>query len=114
MGCNVEWNDAERSITVTDDDTTVKMTVDSDKGIINGEETMIETPVIKNNITYVPVRFVSEALGYNVKYDDETKVILILPEGNEKDIPTEGEWWQTLSNFIDYGNAHKTEFRKMA
>lgn len=114
MGCNVEWNDTERSITVTNEDTMVKMTVDSDKGIINGEETMIETPVIKNNITYVPVRFVSEALGYNVKYDDETKVILILPEGNEKDIPTEGEWWQTLSNFIDYGNAHKTEFRKMA
>ncbi len=39
--------------------------------------TMTAPPKIKNGRTYIPVRFVSEHLGYNVGWDGETKTITI-------------------------------------
>ena len=34
-------------------------------------------PIIKDGRTYIPLRFVSEHLGYNVGWDGETRTITI-------------------------------------
>ena len=39
--------------------------------------TMLNFPVIKDSRTFIPVRFVSEMLGYDVAWDGETKTVTI-------------------------------------
>jgi hypothetical protein len=34
-------------------------------------------PIIKDGRTFIPVRFVTEQLGYNVSWDGETKTVKI-------------------------------------
>ena len=36
-------------------------------------------PFIKNDRTFVPLRFISETLNYNVKWNDDTKTVTIYP-----------------------------------
>ncbi|WP_458415267.1 copper amine oxidase N-terminal domain-containing protein [Schinkia sp. CFF1] len=46
--------------------------------LVNGEKTVINVPAkILNRRTLVPLRFVSEALGANVSWDEETRIITI-------------------------------------
>ena len=55
-------------VTIVDNDTTIAMTIGETTYTVNGEEaTMDVAPVIgSGDRTYVPVRFVGEALGYEV------------------------------------------------
>jgi hypothetical protein len=54
---------------------------------VNGQqiETDVETPpFIYNDRTYVPLRFVSEALGADVNWDNKTKTVIINSKNNIK------------------------------
>ncbi|RVU55383.1 copper amine oxidase N-terminal domain-containing protein [Anaerosphaera multitolerans] len=54
------------------------------KLIINGKEIKNSVePFIENNRTLVPVRVISESLGYNVVWSPETKIISISKDNNE-------------------------------
>lgn len=45
---------------------------------MNGKELLMDVvPFLKDSRTFVPVRFVSEALGYNVDWNDKTKEVTI-------------------------------------
>jgi len=52
------------------------------KIIINGKDTVSpdEAPFISNGRTYVPLRYISENMGYRVKWDNENKNIYIVEE----------------------------------
>ncbi len=52
------------------------------KIIINGKDTISpdEAPFISNGRTYVPLRYISENMGYRVKWDDENKNVYIVEE----------------------------------
>jgi len=41
-------------------------------------------PVLKSGRTYLPARFVAEALGYEVAWDPQNKVVVCWPKGEEK------------------------------
>ncbi|ANE48718.1 copper amine oxidase [Paenibacillus swuensis] len=57
------------------DMTTVWMKVNSSKLIINGKTTMMDTtPMVWNNTTYIPLRFLSEGIGANVSWDGKNTV----------------------------------------
>ncbi len=47
--------------------------VDGEKQLINENE-LGQMPIIKNNSTYVPFRFLGEALGTEVTFDDATRI----------------------------------------
>ena len=68
LNCQVIWNDQTQGVTIIDDDGTVITTKIGDNKIV-ADGKMIEmdtTAIIINNRTYLPLRFVSEALGFNV------------------------------------------------
>jgi len=52
------------------------------KIIINGKEAPApdEEPFIYNGRTYVPLRFISENMGYRVTWDDKYKIVFIVEE----------------------------------
>ena len=67
LGAKVEWDNDARTVTYVLGDNTVVMTIGDTTYTVNGEEkTMDVAPEISGERTYVPVRFVGEALGFNV------------------------------------------------
>ena len=67
LGAEVVWDNDARTVTYTLGKTEVVMTIGETTYTVNGEEkTMDVAPEITNDRTYVPVRFVGEALGFKV------------------------------------------------
>lgn len=78
MGCEVDWNEAERAVTIKQGGKTVTMEIDSKAYTIDGSEKQLETaPQIIYDRTMVPLRAVSEALGRSVMWNGESRVIYI-------------------------------------
>ncbi|MEW9673288.1 stalk domain-containing protein [Ammoniphilus sp. 3BR4] len=78
LGASLSWDDKAKKITVTKDSIRIIMTVGSDTALINGMPVTLDvSPKIMNGRTMIPLRFVSEALGSEVKWDGATKQIHI-------------------------------------
>lgn len=82
MGANIEWIDENQTIIITTAHAKITMQVGSKLVYIedsrgNIRYTMTAPPKIKEGRTYIPVRFVSENLGYTVGWDGETQTITI-------------------------------------
>ncbi len=68
FGAQVNYNDAARAVTVTYDDKVIVMTVGQKGYTVNGEPKVMDVePYIANDRTMVPVRFVAEAMGFQVE-----------------------------------------------
>ena len=71
LGGSADWNEAARMVTLTIDGKVLRMTIDQ---TIDGFDA---APVIINSRTYVPIRYVAEALGADVEWIAETQQIII-------------------------------------
>lgn len=81
LGANVEWNESSRTITATKESIVVVLPINASSSLVNNVVHHLDVPArIVNGRTLVPLRFVSEALGGNVAWDDETKTITINSE----------------------------------
>lgn len=70
FNCKIEWNGTDRSVTATKDDTEIKLKIDDITASVNGKAVELSVaPVIIGDSTMIPLRFVSEALGYSVYWD---------------------------------------------
>jgi hypothetical protein len=78
FGAVVTWNDDTKGITIIKGDTKIDMVIDSRKALVNDKLIELSAPpVIKDGLTFVPVRFVSEVLGGEVTWNPRVKLILI-------------------------------------
>ena len=78
MGATVTWEESTQTAICIKENTTVKMTVDSMVEYINDVPyTMDVSPVIIGGRTLAPARYVAEAFGYNVNWDNATNSVLI-------------------------------------
>ncbi|MBS3901808.1 MAG: ABC transporter substrate-binding protein [Dethiobacter sp.] len=74
LGARVGWNAAERSVTVTDGDKTLKLTVGQTNAIINGRIiTLDAAPVLRSGRVLVPLRFLGTGLGWRVSWEGDTR-----------------------------------------
>lgn len=81
LGANVAWDDASSTVTASKGNTTIKLTIGEKKAYVNGAEKVLDQEsILVNSRTMVPVRFVSEALGCTVNWEEKTQTIIILPE----------------------------------
>ncbi|MHA7965442.1 stalk domain-containing protein [Paenibacillus sp. CAU 1782] len=72
LGATVKWDSKTKSITVTKDSTIIKLTINSKTAYVNGNAITLSTaPFLNNNYTFVPLRFVSEALDAKVNWNAE-------------------------------------------
>lgn len=78
LGAVVEWTEKTQTITITKDSTVIVMQLDSCTVSVNGnEETIDVAPKTVNDRTMVPIRFISEALNFNVDWDDASQTVII-------------------------------------
>ena len=67
IGADVVWDNDARTVTYTLDGNEIVMTIGSTTYTVNGvEKTMDMAPEITGERTYVPIRFIGEALGFKV------------------------------------------------
>lgn len=79
LGAEVKWDGAARSATLKTKDTEIHVTIGQTTARVNGEAVTLDVPAeIKGGRTFVPLRFISENLGANVEYDNDTKTIAII------------------------------------
>ena len=70
-GANVRWNEEEQTVTITGDKTIV-LKIDSDIATVDGEQKTLDVPAkIINDKTFIPLRFISENLGFLVNWNEE-------------------------------------------
>jgi len=78
LGAAVQWNPATSTITATRGATRVQLTVGARQAFIDGRGTTLDVPpLIIGGRTLVPLRFVSEAMGARVDWDDRTRTVYI-------------------------------------
>ncbi len=78
FGAEVGWDDPTQTVTVTSGETVLKLVIGSNTAILNGNEVAMDSvPTLVNARTFVPLRFIGEALGYNINYCSITEQIII-------------------------------------
>ena len=78
LGATIGWDGTTSTATLTTSDTEIKITVGAAEAIVNGNAVKLDSPAcIENSRTYMPVRFVAEALGAAVAWDGATSTATI-------------------------------------
>ena len=69
LGADVSWDPTTSTAKVVLGSKTVELQSGKDFGMVNGKKIMMDTmSIISNGRTFVPLRFVSESLGYEIGY----------------------------------------------
>ncbi len=92
MGANVNWNDATHTATATvpvsteqqirtfgmENEKSVTFSINNINATVNGQTATMDVPArLINDQTFVPLRFLSENLGYNVEWDEANNTVII-------------------------------------
>ncbi|QSZ28178.1 ABC transporter substrate-binding protein [Aceticella autotrophica] len=71
LGADVKWDDAVQTVTIKGQDVSVKLTIGKNEAVVNGKNKILDVaPVVLSGRTIVPLRFIVEAFGADVKWDD--------------------------------------------
>lgn len=83
LGASVDWNQETKTVTSTKDNTTIKLTIDSNTMSVNNKSVTLDTPAcVVNDRTLVPVRAISEAYNTKVDWNGDTKTVIISSNTN--------------------------------
>ncbi len=78
LGATVNWDEATKTVTAFREDAIVAATIGAYEMRVNGESRTIDVPpMIVNDRTLVPARFVAEALGCDVQWEANSKSVYI-------------------------------------
>ena len=99
LGAVVSWDETTRTATITKTVTdpatgtqstiTIKIELDSNIVLVNGQEVQIDAPAeLNNESTYVPLRFIAETFKQKVEWDEETGSVIIEDEDETTPTPT--------------------------
>jgi thiol-disulfide isomerase/thioredoxin len=78
LGALVEWDDATRTVTVIKGNDVMTLAIGSNELIKNGEVIIMDSAaVIKESRTFVPVRYISEALALTVGWDEASRTVIL-------------------------------------
>ncbi len=88
LGATVSWDGATQTVTAYNEEYFVKATINNKIMIVNGvSKSMDIAPMLINERTLVPARFVAEAFGCDVEWDAETKTVIISNKEKTVSIP---------------------------
>lgn len=78
LGAEVNWIGDEKKVIIFSEDVNISMKLNSDRFYVNGDEKKLDVPAsLIDDRTMVPVRAISESLGCQVDWDDESKTVVI-------------------------------------
>ncbi len=82
LGAQIAWDGTIQTVTVTGGNTNIDMTIGSTTLTGGGQASQMDvSPVINNGRTYLPARWVANALGYQVDWNAAYQIVIIWPNG---------------------------------
>jgi len=83
LGAQLDWNKEIQTVTITKGATEIKLVINSKTVIVNNEKQQIlAAPKLKNGTTMVPIRFISENLNSDVRWDAPNQTVFITSKTN--------------------------------
>jgi len=78
MGATVQWDPATQTVTAEKKGASVRLAIGGATASVNGQPVDLDVPAqLINGSTMIPLRFVSEELGDEVKWDTRTQTVFI-------------------------------------
>jgi chitinase len=78
IGAEVSYDNENRVVTAEKYNIVVKVPINEKHIYVNEQEVEIDTEaIIKDSRTYIPIRAVMEAFGYNVQWHNNSKTVII-------------------------------------
>ncbi|MED1790042.1 N-acetylmuramoyl-L-alanine amidase family protein [Brevibacillus laterosporus] len=78
LGAKIDWNQEERKAKITKDNREVVLQLSNKKAYINGKaQTLEAAPQLVNNRMLLPLRFVGEALGATIGWDNDSRTVIV-------------------------------------
>lgn len=106
LNSDVEWVNETKQIIATDENNCIILTIDSLEAQKNGNNiNLLVAPKIINGLTYVPVRFIAEALNTDVSWDEAFQTVII----KSKEVQEKPE-----QKFTDYAPYSTASFETLA
>ena len=81
LNAETGWEQETRTAVGTLKDTEIRFTIDSEDYTVNGQTLKMDsgvTPIIYENKTYIPIRAVTEAFGFEIIWEEESRAINII------------------------------------
>lgn len=86
MGYKVDWNEQYEMINGWKDSQNISMTINSYIAFHNSESVILNAPpILLNERTMVPLRFIAESTGANVFWDNDLKTVFITTDNPTKE-----------------------------
>ncbi|AUG57080.1 copper amine oxidase N-terminal domain-containing protein [Acetivibrio saccincola] len=88
LGAEVGWEGSTKTVTISQGDKEIEIVIGKKDYTINGEKNLMDTEaLLKEDRTFVPIRFVSEGLGARVDWDPAVRTVYIdtREKGDSKD-----------------------------
>lgn len=90
MGGAVGWNGDTQDVTLSYNNDEIKLTIDSPTAYLNGiEQTLDTAPVVINDRTMLPIRFIAESFKFDVDWVQGTKTVTITKSSEQAVEPTQ-------------------------
>lgn len=95
---DVVWNEAERSVSLSVNGLQMVLTIGSDRVSV-GDDILITSavPIIRNDRTYLPIRFIAETFGAQVYWDGATRTVFINTQTPEEGL-SDLDWLARIVN----------------
>lgn len=78
LGAKVEWNEKEQKAYIRKDVTTITIKINDKDILVNGIIKRMDTKaIIKEDRTFVPIRYTAESLGATIGWNANTKTVII-------------------------------------
>lgn len=78
LGLRADWNSADKKITLTGNETEISLAIGQLETTVNGKAVNMDVPAeIQKGRTMVPLRFISEVFGAGIRWDNESRTIII-------------------------------------
>lgn len=78
LGFKVEWDEKSQLVTITNNDKKIELTIGNKEAKVDGKAALIDVaPLLKDNRTFVPLRFISENFGVKTGWDAKTYRVLL-------------------------------------
>ena len=74
----ISWNETDKSIELKKDGTDIYLAIGKAQASVNGKPTLLDAPPeIEDGNAMVPLRFIADALSYNIYYNEEKPSVLL-------------------------------------
>ena len=77
IGASVWWNDASNTVGINKNNIQIAFKRESTLARVNGEQVTMPKSLVVNGVTYAPLKFIAQTLGYQVVLDSTTNTVMV-------------------------------------